>query len=297
MTAFSPTDAAFEGFRITREKPKAVLVWALFSLIVSVVSALYLISIGAEARELLEASAASETPDPAAFVAMMQVMAPLMIPGILVQCVMAGAVYRILLRPSEKGVGYLRLGMDEVRLIILTLIYVVIASVLLALVVLAAGVIAVGAAALGRDVAIFVGVAAEVFFLGLLFFIAVRLSLAPAITFAEHRLAILDSWKLTHGQFWRLTGAYALAVAAIVVVAVLCLVIFGALAAIATGGDLAAAGRAFAPDASSVAAYFVPLTIAYLVMAAVLSALNYAVLVAPAAVAYLALKDLPPSAL
>jgi hypothetical protein len=294
MTAFSPTDAAFEGFRITRERPKAVLIWAVFSLIVSVISALYLISIGEEARALLEASSNSPTPDPAAFGAMMQAMAPLMIPGILVQCVMAGAVYRILLRPAEQGFGYLRLGMDEVRLVLLTVIYVVIAAVLMVLVVLAAGIIAVGAAALGRDVAIFVGVAAEVFFLGLLFFIAVRLSLAPAITFAERRLAILDSWKLTRGQFWRLTGAYSLAVAAIVVVAVLAMVIFTALTAIATGGDLAAAGRAFAPDASSVTAYFSPLTVAYLVVAAILSALYYAVVVAPAAMAYQALRNQPP---
>lgn len=296
MTAFSPTDAAFEGFRITRERPKSVLIWAIFSLLVSVLSALYLISIGEEARVLLEASANSETPDPAAFGAMMQVMAPLMIPGILVQCMMAAAVYRIMLRPEEAGVGYLRLGMDEVRLIILTLIYVVIAAVLLAVVVLAAGVIAFGAAALGRNVAIFVGVAAEVFFLGLLFFIAVRLSLAPAITFAERRLAILDSWALTRGQFWRLTGAYSLAIVAIVVVAILTMVIFTALAAIATGGDLSAAGRAFAPDPSSIGAYFAPLTVAYLIVAAILSALYYAVVVAPAAVAYKALKNLPPAA-
>lgn len=294
MTAFSPTDAAFEGFRITRERPKAVLIWALFSLAVSVVSALYLISIGEEARQLLEASANSETPDPAAFAAMMQVMAPLMIPGILVQCVMAGAVYRIILRPSEEGFGYLRLGMDEVRLVLLTLIYVVIAAVLMVAVVLAAGIIAVGAAALGRQVAIMVGVAAEVFFLGLLFFIAVRLSLAPAITFAERRLAILDSWALTRGQFWKLFGAYALAIAAIVVVALLTLVIFSAVTAISTGGDLAAAGRAFTPDASSVAAYFSPFTVAYLIVAAVLSALYYAVIIAPAAMIYLALKDRAP---
>jgi hypothetical protein len=74
------------------------------------------------------------------------------------------------------------------------------------------------------------------------------------------------------------------------------MVIFTAVTAIATGGDLAAAGRAFTPDASSVAAYFSPVTVAYLVVAAVLSALYYAVVVAPAAMAYQALRNQPPVA-
>ncbi len=29
MAALSPTDVAFEGFRLTRERPRAVLAWAL----------------------------------------------------------------------------------------------------------------------------------------------------------------------------------------------------------------------------------------------------------------------------
>lgn len=294
MTAFSPTDAAFEGFRISRENPRAILAWAVFSFLVSVLSALYLISIGEEARAVIEASSSNNTPDPAAFTAMLRAMAPMMIPGVLVQCVMAAAVYRIILRPEDRGLGYLKFGMDEVRLVILTVIYVAMAVVLLVAVVLAAGLIAVAGSALGRNTAMTIGVAAEVFFLGLLFFIAIRLSLAPAITFAERRLAVLDSWRLTRGQFWRLTGAYALAVAAIIVVAILTMVIFAAVMAIASGGDIAAVGQAIsAPDASSVSTYFAPLTVAYLLVAAVLSALYYAVILAPAAVAYRTLRQAP----
>ena len=290
MTAFSATDAALEGFRITRERPKVVLVWAVFAFLVSICSAVYLIAIGQDARAVLEASSAEQPADLATFGKAMGDLLPMMVMGLAVQCVMAGAVYRILLRPEEKGFAYLKLGMDEARLAALTFIYVLLASVTMFVVVLAAALIAMIASAAGQNVALLVAVATEIFFLGLLFYVGVRLSLAPAITFAERRIALFDSWKLTHGQFWRLTGAYALAICGIVVIAMLVVTIFSALVAVAVGGDLQAVGKMFAPDQSSLATYFSPVMILYLLVAAWLSALYYAVIIAPAAVAYRALS-------
>ena len=290
MTAFSATDAALEGFRLTRERPKVVLVWAVFAFLVSICSAVYLIAIGQDARAVLEASSAEQPADLATFGKAMGDLLPMMIMGLAVQCVMAGAVYRILLRPEEKGFAYLKLGMDEARLAALTFIYVLLASVTMFVVVLAAALIAVIASAAGQNVALLVAVATEIFFLGLLFYVGVRLSLAPAITFAERRIALFDSWKLTHGQFWRLTGAYALAICGIVVIALLVVTIFSALVAVAVGGDLQAVGKMFSPDQSSLATYFSPVMILYLLVAGWLSALYYAVIIAPAAVAYRALN-------
>lgn len=290
MTAFSATDAALEGFRITRERPKVVLIWAVFAFLVSICSAVYLIAIGQDARAVLEASSAEQPADLATFGKAMGDLLPMMVMGLAVQCVMAGAVYRILLRPEEKGFAYLKLGMDEARLAALTFIYVLLASVTMFVVVLAAALIATIASAAGQNVALLVAVATEIFFLGLLFYVGVRLSLAPAITFAERRIALFDSWKLTHGQFWRLTGAYALAICGIVVIAMLVVTIFSALVAVAVGGDLQAVGKMFAPDQSSLATYFSPVMILYLLVAAWLSALYYAVIIAPAAVAYRALS-------
>jgi hypothetical protein len=293
MTAFSATDAAFEGFRITRERPKIVLVWAVFAFLVSVCSAVYLVSIGQEARAVLEASAGEQAASPQAFLKAMGDLAPMMIMGLAVQCVMAAAVYRILLRPEDKGFAYLKLSMDEARLALLTFVYVILACLTLAVVVLAAGLIAFAASAAGGGAAILVGAATEMFFLGLLFYAAVRLSLAPAITFAERRMALFDSWRLTHGQFWRLTGAYLLAICGIVAVALLATTIFVALTAIALGGDLQATGAIFAPDQTSLTSYFSPVMIIYLLVAAWISALYYAVIIAPAAIAYRELSKAP----
>lgn len=287
MTAFSATDAAFEGFRLTRERPRVVLLWAALCFFVSICSAVYLTTVGREASALLEASGNEQALNPAAFAEMMGVLFPMMIVGLLLQCVMAAAVYRVILRPQDGGLAYLRFGMDEVRLAVLTFIYVLLSVFALVGAVLVAGLIAaivMGVA--GQGAGTLMGVVIEFFILGLLFFAAVRLSLAPSITFAERRLAIFDSWKLTRGQFWRLTGAYALAICGIIAMSLLVLVIFVAGVAIAKGGDLQAAGRLFNPDSSSLQSYFSVTMVLYLLVSAWLSALYYAVVIAPAAVAY-----------
>lgn len=291
MNAFSATDAAFEGFRLTRERPRVVLVWAALCFLVSICSAIYITTVGREAGALLEAGPA-ETPDPAALGEMVGVLFPMMIMGLLFQCVMAAAVYRVTLRPGDHGFSYLKLGMDEVRLALLTFVYFLLALVALVGAVLIAGVIAaivMGVA--GQSAGTLMAVIIEFFVLGILFYVAVRLSLAPAITFDQHRLAIFDSWKLTKGQFWRLAGAYALAICGIVAIWLLVLVIFVAAVAIAKGGDLQAAGRLFNPDSSSPQSYFSFTMILYLLVSAWVSALYYAVMIAPAAVAYRALSS------
>lgn len=288
MTAFSATDAAFEGFRITRERPRILLIWAGFYLIISFLMPILLVTMGGQDLMALEAAANSPDADPAAALQNLAALAPMyaiLLPaGLAVQAVLAAAVYRAILRPTESRYGYLRLGSDEMRLAVLTLIYFLLTALAVVAVVLVGGIAAgVAYSVMGSPL---VGVALGLFFLGLLFFAAVRLSLAPVMTFAEERISIFESWRLTKGQFWKLVGAYSLAIASVVVVLMLATVIFMAIAAIAAGGDIAAVATIFTPDLSSVGAYFTVPMIAYTIFGAFLNAFYYAVLVAPAAVAY-----------
>ncbi|MBA4010893.1 MAG: hypothetical protein C0481_03415 [Phenylobacterium sp.] len=286
MSAFSATDAAFEGFRLTRERPRTVLVWAVLCFLVSVCSAIYLTTVGREASAMLDAGPA-DTPNLAALGEMLAVLFPMMIVGLLFQCVMAAAVYRVTLRPEDRGFAYLKLGADEARLAALTGVYFML--VLLATIgaVLVAGLIAALVMAVaGQGAGAMMGIVIEFFILGVLFYTAVRLSLAPAITFSEHRLAIFDSWRLTKGQFWKLTGAYGLAICGIIAMSLLVLVIFAAAVAIAKGGNLQEAGKMFSPDSTSVQSYFTLTTVLYLLVSGWLTAIYYAVVIAPAAVAY-----------
>jgi hypothetical protein len=294
MSSFSATDAAFEGFRITREKPRVLLIWAGFYLIVSFLMPILMVTLGGQDLSALESAANDPNVDATAALKNLAALGPLysfLIPlGLAVQAMMAAAVYRVVLRPSDAGFGYLRLGADEWRLVCLTFIYVVMTMLLVFAVALVAGVAAAMTAAVSPAAGAFAGVALGLFALGLLVFIGVRLSLAPAITFAERRLAIFDSWALTHGKFWPLLGVYILALASVVVVLLLAMIIFTAVAAIVLGGDIAAVGALFKPDLSSIKAYFTPPMIAYTVFGALMNSIYYAVLIAPAAVVYKALS-------
>ncbi|MEO8114224.1 MAG: hypothetical protein ABI655_07590, partial [Phenylobacterium sp.] len=241
---------------------------------------------------------ADETPNPTKLLDALLALAPLLVFGLAVQCMMAAAVYRLILRHDDTRFGYLRLGADEVRLMALSVIYVALFIVFLVLITLAAALLMALAAFAGRNVAVFVGGISELFLIGLLVFVAVRLSLAPVATFAERRLAIFESWRLTRGQFWRLLGAYGLALACIVVLGFLTLFLFTAIAGlvlIVSGGQLADLKTIFKPDESSLRAYFTPGLVAYMAVGSVFSALYYAVIAAPGAVAYLALHGEPPA--
>ena len=297
MTTFSPSDAALEGFRLTRERPRVLLAWSVFQFMVSVVMATLMIGLGGQHLMAIEQAGADGQTDPSAMVAELAELGPVYLAmlavGLVLTSIMAAAVYRAVLTPQDDRQAYLRLGRDEFRLMVLKLAFVCIWGGIVFGVVLVAALVSTMASVFGSSVGGFAGLVTGLFAIGVLLFIAVRLSLAPVITFAEKRIAIFDSWNLTRGVFWRLLGAYLVALACIVVVALLGLVIFTAIAAIivvSAGGQIADAGAAFSPNPTSFATYFTPTTLAYLAFAALLSALYYAVITAPGAVAYRALK-------
>jgi len=297
MSGFSASEAALEGFRITRENPRAFGAWVAVSFAISVLGAIVTVLMPPEVRHALETLRADETPDMARLLDALIAVAPILVLGLAIQCVMAAAVYRLIFRHDDTRFGYLRLGMDELRLMGLTLIYIALFMLLLVGVTMGAAIIAALAAFAGQTAAIFMGGVAELFSLGLVVFVLVRLSLAPVATFAERRLAVFESWSLTRGHFWRLFGAYVLALACVVVVGILAMVVFTGVAGVVvllTGGQLADLSGIFKPDETSIRTYFNPGLIAYMIVGSVFSALYYAVIAAPGAVAYQHLYGQPP---
>jgi hypothetical protein len=219
VTTFSPTEAALVGVRLSRERPRAVFLWALwfclFPIFLSLIAALLL---GGKSRELLEAARLSPN-DPAEFDKLLgklwlyvAVAYPL---WLVFQSAFTAAVYRCVLAAAhEEKRLYLTLGRDEMRLFALNLINgAIIAGFLFVafFIVLIAG---VGAA----EVAGALGTIAFVALVGAAIYVGVRLSLAGPATCAQGRLVVFESWSMTQGHFWRLLGAYLLAMFLAVIV-------------------------------------------------------------------------------
>jgi hypothetical protein len=144
------------------------------------------------------------------------------------------AAQRAVLRPADKGLFYLKLGMDELRMLALTIILVILFYVGL---VVAVGVLAVGAVALGRAAAVVLMIVGIVALLALAIWLEVRLSLAFPLTLLRRRIIIGESWRLTRGRFWTLFGAY-------LVIFVIFLVLWSVVASLTAGSYLAEVMRA-----------------------------------------------------
>jgi uncharacterized integral membrane protein len=290
--AFSPTDAAFEGFRIARERPKAVGLWAGLALVVNVITAVVMISaFGPQLSQFL-AAALKPSPDPAQAMALLSSLAPMaavFLPITLVSgAIFSAAIYRVVLRPQDSAFGYLRLGADELRLIVLKLVLMVLAFVasfvvtmaatlLIALVTMATG----GSTGNPGFAAGFTGFLSFIGIVCVSIWAAVRLSLAGPLTLADRKLRLFESWAATKGHFWALFSSYFLAGIMALLVGLLAMVVLSALIVVAAGGSQNVA----APEFGSLAGYFTVPRLVDTLGTAVLTALFYAIVLSPAAVA------------
>lgn len=297
MASFSPSEAAFTGFRVVREHPKAVIFWAVLQFCLSLASVSLLVGLAGPTLASFQAGTLTPTTDPTVAMAMMQKAAPayagLLLLSLLIYPVVYAAMNRAVLRPGEDRFGYLRLGADELRQLGLLLLYVAvaigayIAVVLVMLVIALIGGLLIGL--LGKGAAPVVGgLIAVLMFIGLLCgaaYAAVRLSLASALTFATGRVNLFGSWALTRGQFWPMFGVLMLSAAISVVVAVLGMVVIGVAMVLVSGGVGGFAGMMH-PDMSSLAAYLTPRQLIYFALVSILYALMTPLMLTPPAAIY-----------
>ncbi|MCA3724640.1 hypothetical protein, partial [Phenylobacterium sp.] len=205
MTVFSATDAAFEGFRLTWEKPRTLLIWTGFFLAVNLLMPLALFGLGLNTQmAALEEASRNPSPDPDVAFESMAALAPLyaiLLPvGLVVQAMIAAAVFRLVLDPEDSRVHPVQFGAEEARLIVLALAYTLLFLVAVVAAALVGGMIAGIAAAAGAGA--FVGILASFSLMAGLVYVAVRMSLGPVITFSEGRIAVFDSWAMTRNLVW-----------------------------------------------------------------------------------------------
>lgn len=297
---FSATNAAFEGFRLVRRNPIALVAWTLVYLVYTL-AALYasggmMRSMGVLMEQM---QALEEGPPPTSleafapimesYVAAMSHMAWAIPLSMVISAVLMAAIARAVLNPSASGFGYLRLGMDEVRVLVVTLVLSILIGIISCVAFVAAAVI--GGVAInmlegwGALVMVIAMLAAAAFVIWLV----VRLSLAVPIIIEEKRFAFFDSFAVTRGRFWPLLGMAIIAGIMAVIITILAgivsmpismmggMSIFGSM-----GDDPAEMFRNFNPTN--------PWMIASSVVNAIVYALTVAVVYAPFSAAYRGIK-------
>lgn len=213
--------------------------------------------------------------------------------------VLQTAIYRAVLDPKDSAFGYLRLGADEFRQFLLTLLVILLFLPLVLVFVLMGG-IGAGLASFApaeavpalQFVAVLLAVVACIWF-------AVRLSLAAAMTYAERKVRLFESFRVTKGRFWKLLGL----IATLVVIAILLSLGFAMVLGLVMGlfglgmlagsgeFDWSAIGRMAQPDLSSLQAFLAPFTLIAAILDSLVNAVVLIVFGAPFAVAYKALTE------
>ncbi len=211
---FPAAECAYEGFRLTRRAPLAVLAWAG---LIAVLYGLFLVGAGPwlvvmlEQAQVLE-GVASPTPEQVAPAAqawgmVMLYAVPL---GLLGGAVLSSALVRSVLKPQERRHAYLRLGRDEVRVLAVKLVMAVALCLISMISFTVVGMlIGLAASVPALWLVAFVAALAAV---ALMVWISLRLSLAVPATLAEGRFGLATSLRLTKGRVWPLLGMGIIAV-------------------------------------------------------------------------------------
>lgn len=257
MTDFSVSDAGIAGLRLLKQKPLTVMAWGLFIFVAMVLPIVTLISlVGSHIWGVVESARVhgedSEIVVREAFRAMAGVF--LLIPVIIIasligRAMLISAVFRAVIEPKNSSFAYLRLGSQELWVLLVVLV-----SGLLLGVIMGVASVPVGLATAmlengsGGGAALLVAWVGHIALFVLCIWLALRFSMAAPLSFVERRFALFESWDFTRGQAGRLFVMALLVVAVIILMEMI-------VGAVVVGG-LVAAGLSIDIDEDSLRDFF-----------------------------------------
>lgn len=290
---FPATDCAFEGFRLTRRAPLAVLSWAAaYAVFIGLMFLLvgpHFVTVLSVITEMQAQGQTEPSPEDVERLAQAYgvIIGWAMPLGLLFSAVISTAIARSVIRPEDRKFGYLRVGKDELRvlgasLLVSLIMFAVTFAGFMIVTVATAGAMALPALWL-------VVVLLSLAIIGLLIWLSVRLSLVVPSTFAEGRIMVKPAFAMTGKKvFWPLLGMAIIAGIMAMLVGLLGSAVAAPLSLMVGGSEqLVAMQGASVPSLLSALG---PMLAVSLVVQAVLSAAQIVIMYAPFSAAYLQLK-------
>jgi hypothetical protein len=293
---FSATDCAFEGFRLTRRAPVAVLLWAasyaVFFGLLFLLAGPHMVTVLSvitqmQAQGQTEPSTEDMERLLQAYGVIIAWAAPL---GLLFGAMISTAIARSVIRPDDRKFGYLRVGKDELRVLGASLI---VALIMFAVTMAGFTVISLVAAGAMAVPALWLAVVLlALAMVALLAWVSVRFSLVVPSTFAEGRIVVKPAFALTAKKvFWPLLGMAVIAWVMATLVGLLGSAVAAPLSLMVGGAErLIAMEGASIPSLLSALA---PMLVVSLFVQAIMTAAQIVIMYAPFSAAYLQLKGAP----
>lgn len=195
------------GVRVAREQPRAVAIWTAIYIAL-------LLPFGLLILPSLQATMAGDVAglDPMAAIGHMGGLLLYYFVLMAMLLVLNNAAYRAVLRPRDSRYAYLRVGMDELRILGLGIAVFLVFFLILLLLSIAfglgggIGLFGSGTAPSGRGAAWAIVIGVGLYILAV--FVSVRLALAFPLTVLRRRIVIGEAWRRSRGNFWALFGAF-----------------------------------------------------------------------------------------
>lgn len=280
--SFSPTDAAFEGFRLTRRLPKMLIALALVYLVFSAVLLLAAFQPIGELMKVLNGFTAGADPTEAEMLTFLtlygQIVGISFLPSLLVNSVIQAAISRAVVTGGDDKYLFLRLGKDELRVMAVNF---VVGLILVAIGLVGFGIagMLVGFAMNGYPLLVLLAVVLMLAVFALLVWMAIKMCLVVPIAVVEKRFGIARSFEMTRSHFWPLVGMMLLAVVLSIAVSVLGSIVTTPLTMLTGGLGVLAGGNSL--TGGVIAGLFV-----WAILSAVLSAAQLLIMYAPMNAAY-----------
>jgi hypothetical protein len=261
------TDFAFEGFRLIRQRPVLLIYWGLFYLIMSLATTVIMVAMAGPELLKLTAINPNSRPDIYEYTALYAKILPayaiVFVVSLVMGSVITCAVYRAFEEKSPFGLAYLRFGKDEVRQLMVVLLFGLFIAVIYIFLCLLTVIVITVTMPTDYPKAVVGGIALIIMFsmLFLMIIPSLRLSLCGPQSFYTKKLTIFGSWKLTKGVAGSLVGGYLLALILSLLIFILGQIIFSVLAILAFGFDMEMLRSMYEPDLSSFAALQKPVNL------------------------------------